>query len=70
MYTAWGHALKSSGLLRYEATWARVSQFGLKTVEVWRWMMYTASSQRSCRSEGKDDRFDGVEHGVAKVGPN
>jgi hypothetical protein len=26
-----GHALRSSGLLRVEASWARVSQSGLKT---------------------------------------
>ena len=65
-----GHASGSSGLLRLEASRARVSQFGLKTGGGAAWMVHVASSRRSRGSEAKDGRFDGVGCGAAQVGPN
>jgi hypothetical protein len=44
--------------------------FASKLAKVqWR-MVHVASSRRSCGSEAKDGRFDGVGCGAAKVGPN
>jgi hypothetical protein len=50
-----GHTLRSSGLLRLEASWARVSQSSLKTSGGATWMVHVASSRRS--------RGDEVENG-------
>jgi hypothetical protein len=35
-----------------------------------RWVVHVASSWRSCGSEAKDGRFDGVRCGAVEVGPN
>jgi hypothetical protein len=64
-----GHASRSSGLLHLEASWARVSQFKLKTGGGAMQMVHVASSRRSSGSEAEDGRFNGVGCGAMKVGP-
>jgi hypothetical protein len=49
------HALISSGLLRLEASRARVFQFGLKTSRGAAQMVHVASSRRSREDEAKDE---------------
>jgi hypothetical protein len=49
------HALRSSGLLRLEASRARVFQFGLKTSRGATQMVHVASSRRSREDEAKDE---------------
>jgi hypothetical protein len=49
-----GHASRSSGLLRLEASRARVSQSGLKTGKGTVWMVHVASSWRSRGDETED----------------
>jgi hypothetical protein len=44
--------------------------FASKLVEERRWVVYVASSWRSCGSEAKDGRFDGVGCDAVKVRPN
>jgi hypothetical protein len=53
-----GHALKSSGLLRVEASLARVFQSGLKTAEARRPVVHVALSRRLCRRQVEDGRVD------------
>jgi hypothetical protein len=53
-----GHASRYSGLLRLEASRARVSQSNLKTDGGTAWMVHVASSQRSCEDEAKDRRVN------------
>jgi hypothetical protein len=53
-----GHVLNSSGLLRLEASQARVSQFALKLAEVRRWVVHVASPRRSREDEAEDRRVD------------
>jgi hypothetical protein len=65
-----GHASGSSGLLRLEASWARVSQSGLKISGGVARMVLMASPRRSRGSEAKDGWFDGVGCGTAQVRPN
>jgi hypothetical protein len=64
-----GHASRSSGLLRLEASLARVFQSSLKTGGGAVRMVHMASSQRLHRSKAKGDWFDGVGCGAAQVGP-
>jgi hypothetical protein len=45
------HALRSSGLLHREASWARVSQFASKLAEERRRVVHVASSRRSHEDE-------------------
>jgi hypothetical protein len=52
-----GHASRSSGLLCLKASRARVSQSSLKTGVGAAWMVYVASSWRSCGDEAKDKRL-------------
>jgi hypothetical protein len=49
-----GHVSRSSGLLRLEASWARISQCGLKTNGGAARMVHVASSRRLCGDEAKD----------------
>jgi hypothetical protein len=56
-------------LLRLEASWARVSQFKLKTGGGAMQMVHVASSRRSSGSEAEDDWFNGIGCGAMKVGP-
>jgi hypothetical protein len=53
-----GHVSRCSGLLHLEASWARVSQSGLKTSEGTTRMVHVASLWRSYRGEAKDERVD------------
>jgi hypothetical protein len=55
-----GHALRSSGLLRLEASWARVSQSSLKTSGGATRMVHVASSRRSHGDEVEDGWIDAV----------
>jgi hypothetical protein len=55
-----GHASRSSGLLRLEASLARVSQFSLKTGGGMAQMVYVASSQRSHGDEAEDGWVDAM----------
>jgi hypothetical protein len=52
------HASRSSGLLRLEASQARVSQSSLKTSEGMAWTGHIASSQRLHGDEAEDGRVD------------
>jgi hypothetical protein len=65
-----GHASGSSGLLRLEASQARVSQSCLEIGGGAAWMVHVTSSRRSRGSEAKDGRFDGVGCGAVHVRPN
>jgi hypothetical protein len=49
-----GHVSRSSGLLRLEASRARVSQSGLKTDGGMAWIVHVASSRRSRGVEAED----------------
>jgi hypothetical protein len=49
-----GHVLRSKGLLRLEASRARVFQFASKLVETRRRMVHIVSSQRSREDEAED----------------
>jgi hypothetical protein len=60
----------SGGLLRHEASQARVSQFSLRIGGGVAWMVHVASSQRSHGSEVKDGRFNGIGCSTVEVGPN
>jgi hypothetical protein len=51
-----GHTSRSSGLLHLEASWARVSQCGLKTGRGMAWMVHVASSWTSHGDEAEDGR--------------
>jgi hypothetical protein len=62
-----GCVLRSSGLLRVEASRARVSQSGLKTGGGATRMVHMASSRRLRGSEAEDGRFDGVRCGAVQV---
>jgi hypothetical protein len=53
-----GHASRSSGFLRVEASRARLSQSSLKTGGGAAWMVHVTSSQRSCGDEAEDGRVD------------
>jgi hypothetical protein len=44
--------------------------FALELVEEQRWVVHIVSSQRSCGSEEKYGRFNGVGCGAVEVGPN
>jgi hypothetical protein len=57
-----GHALKSSGFLRLEASWARVFQFGLKTAGGTEWMVHMASSWRLHEDEAEDRRIGAISY--------
>jgi hypothetical protein len=50
--------LRSSGLLRLEASRARVSQFASKLVEERRRVVHVVSSWSSCEDEAEDERID------------
>jgi hypothetical protein len=73
-----GHVSRCIGLLRLQASQARVSQSSLKTGGATTRMVHAASSRmvhvssswRSCGSEVKDGRFDGVGCGAVEVEPN
>jgi hypothetical protein len=52
------HASRSSGLLRVEASQARVFQFVLKLVESRRQVVHVASSRRWRRDQVEDGRVD------------
>jgi hypothetical protein len=55
-----GHASRTKGLLRYEASRARVSQFTSKlAVERWR-VVHMASSWRLRGDKAKDGRVDAI----------
>jgi hypothetical protein len=56
-----GHVLRSSGLLRLEASQARVSQSSLKTGGGAVWMVHVASSRRSCGEEAEDGWVDAMD---------
>jgi hypothetical protein len=60
-----GHAPRSGGLFRLEASRARVSQSSLKTGGGVAQMVHVASSQNGT----KDRRFDGVGCGAVEVRP-
>jgi hypothetical protein len=53
-----GHALRFNGLLRVEASRARVSQFASKVVKTRWWVVYVAPSQRSREDQAEDGLFD------------
>jgi hypothetical protein len=55
-----GRASRSSGLLHLEASWATVSQSGLKTGGGMAWMVHVASSQRSCGVQAEDIWVDAI----------
>jgi hypothetical protein len=55
-----GHTLRSSGLIRLEASWARVSQSNLKTGGSAVQMVHVASSWRSHGDEAEDGRVDAI----------
>jgi hypothetical protein len=55
-----GHALRSSGLRRLEASQARISQFTLKLTEEQRRVVHVASSWRSCEDEVEDRRVNAM----------
>jgi hypothetical protein len=55
-----GHASRSSGLLRLEASWTRVSQYDLKTSGGTAWMVHVASSQGLHRVEAEDGRVNAM----------
>jgi hypothetical protein len=55
-----GHTSRSSGLLHLEASWARVSQSGLKTSGGAAQMVHVASSRRSCIVQAEDGRVDAM----------
>jgi hypothetical protein len=55
-----GHASRSSGLLRLEASRARVSQSGLETGGDTAQMMHVASSRKSCGDETEDGWVDAM----------
>jgi hypothetical protein len=59
-----GHASRSSGLLRLEPIWARVSQFDLKTGGGTTWTMHVASWWRS----REDEAEDGWVHAMGCIG--
>jgi hypothetical protein len=56
-----GHASRSSGLLRLEASWPRVFQFATKLMEAQRRMVHVASSWILCRVEAEDERVDAMD---------
>jgi hypothetical protein len=60
-----GHASRSSGLLRVEASRARVSQSGLKSGGGVVWMVHVSSSQRLRGDEAEDGWVDAIGY----VGP-
>jgi hypothetical protein len=70
MKTVQGKASTSGGLLRREASIAKVSQFASKLSKERQWVVHVASSQRSRGSEAKDDQFDGVGCGAVEAGSN
>jgi hypothetical protein len=70
MKPGWGHALRSSGLLRLEASRARVFQYGLKTGGGAMRVVHVTLLRMLRRSDAKDGWFDGVGCGAAQVGPN
>jgi hypothetical protein len=49
-----GHMSRSSGMLRLEASWARISQSSIKNDGGMVWMVYVISSWRSHGDEAKD----------------
>jgi hypothetical protein len=53
-----GHAPRSSGLLRREESWARVSMLALKLAEERRRVMHVASSWRSHEDKVEDGRVN------------
>jgi hypothetical protein len=53
-----GHALRSSGLLDLEASWARLSQSGLETGGGAAQMVHMASSRRLHRVGAEDGQVD------------
>jgi hypothetical protein len=55
-----GHALRSSGFLRVEASRTRVFQFVSKLTEARRWVVHVAPSHRSCE-EVKDGWVDAMD---------
>jgi hypothetical protein len=55
-----GHASRSSGLLRVEASQTRVSQFASKLAEPRRRVMHVVSSWRLRRDEAEDGRVDAM----------
>jgi hypothetical protein len=55
-----GHASRSSGLLRLEASQDRVSQFASKLVEERRWVVHVALSQMSRDDEAEDGRVNAM----------
>jgi hypothetical protein len=55
-----GHASRSSSLLRFEASRARVFQVASKLVEERRRVVHVASSRRSREDEIKDGRVDAM----------
>jgi hypothetical protein len=55
-----GHTLKSSGLLRLETSWARVSQSRVKTGGGTAWMVHVASSWRSRGDKVKDGQVNAI----------
>jgi hypothetical protein len=65
-----GHALRSSSLLRLEASLARVFQSGLKTGGGATQVVHVVSSRRLHRSEAKDGRFDCIGCGASQIGQN
>jgi hypothetical protein len=62
-----GHVSRSSGLLRLEGSWDRVSQSNLKTDGDTAQMVHVTLSLRSHGSEAKDNRSNGVEYDAVKV---
>jgi hypothetical protein len=59
---AWGHASRSSGLLRVEASRARISQSGLKTGGGVTWMVYVTSSWGLHHDQVEDGRVDAMSY--------
>jgi hypothetical protein len=57
-----GYALRSSCLLRLEASSTRISQSGQKTGGGAAWMVHVTSSQRSLGVEPEDGRVDAMSY--------
>jgi hypothetical protein len=57
-----GHTSRSSGLLRLEASQARISQSGIKTSGDTMRMVHVASSWGSCGNEAEDGRVDVMDY--------
>jgi hypothetical protein len=55
-----GHALRSRGLLRLEASQARFSQFASKLPEARRWVVHVTSSRRSREDKAEDGQVDAM----------